>query len=121
MALLRPSDLVGRRRLRGARPAREGRSPAATISPEEITGLHTEEEATLVSLQHADWLGAILGVVRAGAGSDASPVSLVEAVRTCPEIEDADDRLTPPGGWVLPRVLARAWHGDFDQPAGHVP
>src|ERR1700761_2864485 len=33
------------------------RCTAATISPEEITGLAPEEEATLVSLHHADWLG----------------------------------------------------------------
>jgi hypothetical protein len=31
-------------------------------------------------------------------------------------LTDPDDRLTPLGVWVLPRALARAWHGDFDAP-----
>ncbi len=30
---------------------------AATISPREETGLENEEEAMLLSLEHADWLG----------------------------------------------------------------
>jgi hypothetical protein len=118
---------------------------AATISPREDTGLDVEEEALLLSLEHADWLGAIVSLVRASSGADASPDSLVEGIRTCPEVEleseididdesaldaafwmivvpwhllgltDRDERLTPLGAWVLPRALARAWQGDFDQ------
>jgi hypothetical protein len=120
-------------------------STAATISPREETGLDVEEEALLLSLEHADWLGAIVSLVRAGPGADASPDSLVEGIRTCPEVEleseididdelaltaafsiislpwhllgltDRDERLTPLGAWVLPRALARAWQGHFDQ------
>jgi hypothetical protein len=118
---------------------------AATISPREETGLDVEEEALLLSLEHADWLGAIVTLVRAGPGANASPDSLVEGIRNCPEVEleseididdesaldaafwivvvpwhllgltDRDERLTPLGAWVLPRALARAWQGDFDQ------
>src|SRR5205807_370222 len=33
---------------------------AATISPQEETGLDIEEESLLLSLEHADWLGAII-------------------------------------------------------------
>ena len=117
---------------------------AATISPREETGLDVEEEALLLSLEHADWLGAIVSLVRAGPGADASPDSLVEGIRNCPEVDlesdidvdeestldaafwmivvpwhllgltDRDERLTPLGAWVLPRALARAWEGDFD-------
>jgi hypothetical protein len=117
---------------------------AATISPREETGLDVEEEALLLSLEHADWLGAIVTLVRAGPGADASPNSLVEGIRTCPEVDleseididdesildaafwiivvpwhllgltDRDERLTSLGAWVLPRALARAWQGDFD-------
>ena len=124
------------------------RCTAATITPEELTSLPDEEEATLMSLEQADWLGAILSAVRAGAGGDASPESLVEGIRSCPEVEDGDEldgddaelvesafstatlawqalglvdaagRLTPLGEWLLPRALARAWNGDFDEPAG---
>jgi hypothetical protein len=118
---------------------------AATISPEEETGLEVEEEALLVSLEHADWLGSIVTLVRAGPGADASPRALVDGIRTCPEVEleselDVDDEshldaafsivalpwhvlglvddfecLTELGAWVLPRGLARAWRGNFDQ------
>lgn len=117
------------------------RCAAATISPQEETGLEVEEEALLISLGHADWLGAIVGVVRAGPGADASPDGLVEGIRNCPEVElesdldpdeesyleaafwivalpwqvlgltDRDQRLTALGEWVLPRALARAWGG----------
>lgn len=117
---------------------------AATISPREETGLDVEEEALLLSLEHADWLGAIVSLVRAGPGANASPDSLVDGIRTCPEVEleseidideesaldaafwmivvpwhllgltDHDERLTALGAWVLPRALARAWQGDFD-------
>jgi len=110
---------------------------AATISPREETGLDPEEEATLLTLEHADWLGAIVSVVRAGPGSDASPEALADGIRVCPEVElppdfdladdayaetafwilalpwhvlgltDRDQRLTPLGAWILPRALAR--------------
>ena len=118
---------------------------AATISPREETGLDVEEESLLLSLELADWLGAIVSTVREGPGADASPRALVEGIRNCPEVElesdldlddeshldaafwivalpwhvlgltDPDQRLTRLGEWVLPRALARAWGGDFDQ------
>ena len=121
---------------------------AATISPREETGLNVEEEALLLSLELADWLGAIISVVRAGAGADASPRALAAGVRDCPEViqdsdfdvddeahlhaafwivalpweglglTDRDQRLTSLGEWVLPRALARAWSGDFDREHG---
>ena len=124
------------------------RCTAATIAPQEMTSLADEDEATLASLEHADWLGAILSAVRAGAGSDAAPERLVAGISSCPEIHDVDDldvddesmlesafwtlampwevlglidadqRLTPVGVWVLPRALARAWNGSFDESAG---
>jgi hypothetical protein len=69
---------------------------AATISPREETGLDPEEEAMLSSIEHADWLGAIVSAVRAGPGADASPRSLVAGIAACPEVEpgpgeDRDD------------------------------
>jgi hypothetical protein len=120
------------------------RCAAATISPREETGLDPEEEATLLTLEHADWLGTIVSVVRQGAGADASPEALVEGIRACPEVElegdldpddeahlqtafwilalpwhvlgvtDRDQRLTALGAWILPRALARVWRSDFD-------
>ena len=124
------------------------RCAAATISPREETGLDPEEEAILLSLEHAVWLGAIVSVVREGPGGDASPAALVEGIRACPEVEleadldlddeadletafsilalpwhvlgvtDRDERLTALGAWILPRALARAWGSDFDAGAG---
>jgi hypothetical protein len=123
------------------------RCAAATISPYEETGLDPEEEAILLSLEHADWLGAIVSVVRQGPGADASPEALIDGIRACPEVEldadldldeevhleaafsilglpwhvlgltDRDDRLTALGAWILPRALARAWGSDFDAAA----
>lgn len=120
------------------------RCNAATISPREETGLDPGEEAILISLEHADWLGAIISVVREGPGADASPDALTNGARTCPEVEmasdldlddeahletalwilvspwhalgltDRDQRLTAVGAWILPRALARAWGSDFD-------
>jgi hypothetical protein len=121
------------------------RLAAATISPREETGLDVEEESLLLSLEHADWLGAIVTLVREGPGADASPDALVDGIRNCPEVVldsdldfddeshleaafwivslpwhvlgliDPDQRLTELGEWVLPRALAQAWGGDFDR------
>lgn len=118
---------------------------SATISPREETGLDAEEESLLLTLERADWLGAIVELVRAGPGTPARPEDLVAAIHRCPEVEiapdvdldddeltdaafsivttawlalgllDRDDRLTAVGSWVLPRALARAWGSDFDQ------
>ncbi len=119
---------------------------AASISPLEETGLDAEEESLLLTLERADWLGAVVELVRSGAGTRAHAGDLVRAVYRCPEVEsspwgeseddeiteagfeivtfawlaleviDDDDRLTPLGAWVLPRGLARAWGSDFDAP-----
>lgn len=122
------------------------RCAAATVSPREETGLGIEEEAALLSLEHADWLAATIVTVRGGAGREASGEGLADAVSHCPEVPleadldigeelhleaafstavlawlalglvDRDERLTPLGGWTLPRALAQAWGGEFDPP-----
>jgi hypothetical protein len=122
------------------------RCAAATISPREETGLEIEEEAALLSLEHADWLAAAIVTVREGAGCEASGEALADAVNHCPEVSleadldideelhleaafstaalawlalglvNRDERLTPLGVWALPRALARAWGGEFDPP-----
>jgi hypothetical protein len=117
---------------------------AATISPREETGLGAEDESLLLTLERADWLGAVVELVRAGPGAPARPRDLVAAIYRCPEVEvgpdvepdddaiteagfqlvttawmalgvlDEDERLTRLGAWVLPRALARAWGSEFD-------
>lgn len=112
------------------------------ISPREETGLGSEEEASIMALEHADWLGAVVGLVRAGTGASADPQALVGYINECPDVDGAVDpdeeslvetafelvlpaweaagavdarrRLTALGRWGLPRALAWAWNGNFD-------
>ena len=119
-------------------------SAGALVSMREESGLPDEEEASVISLQHGDWLGAVLGLVRGGVGTSAEPDDLARAIAACEEIEsdvedeeedaaavsaafevvlpvweavgavDADRRLTALGLWGLPRALAQAWGGSID-------
>ena len=114
----------------------------ALIGMHEESGLADDEAATTMALEHADWLGAVIGLVRSGPGTIAAPRDLVRFVSKCPEVEgivDRDDaaflegafdsvlysweaagvvddnrRLTVLGTWLLPRALAWAWNADFD-------
>jgi hypothetical protein len=119
------------------------RATASYMAPADEMGMDIEEEAAVASLDHADWLGAVLGLVRAGVGASAEPDDLARHIAACPEIEgppgwdddsglelafeivlpawqaagavDDDRRLTELGAWALPRALARAWGGDLDR------
>jgi hypothetical protein len=107
------------------------------------SGLGSHEESSLMSLQHADWAGAVIGLARAGVGTRAWAEDLFDLADKCPEIDgsyDTDDsepivfafrlmvpvweavgaldehlRLTPLGHWGLPRALAWAWDGSLDE------
>jgi hypothetical protein len=115
----------------------------ALISMNGESGLGSHEESSLMTLQHADWAGAIIGLVRKGVGTRAWPEDLFELADNCPEIEgsyDPDDRepivfafglmvpvweavgaldehrrLTTLGHWGLPRALTWAWDGSLDE------
>jgi hypothetical protein len=115
----------------------------ALIAMNGESGLGTHEESALMTLQHADWAGAVIGLARAGVGTRAWPADLFDFADTCPEIEgsyDPDDRepveqgfelivpvweavgaldehrrLTPLGHWGIPRALAWAWDGSLDE------
>ncbi len=115
------------------------------IAMRDESGLGVEEESAIMALEMADWLGAILGLVRGGVGASAEPEALVAAIDACPEVEgevDPDDaslvgfafelilpawqavgavderrRLTALGAWGLPRALAWAWNGELDEPS----
>jgi hypothetical protein len=108
------------------------------------SGLDSELEASVMALELADWVGAVVGLVRGGVGASADPATLVAAINDCPEVEgmvdpddadlvelafevvlptwaavgavDADRRLTALGAWGLPRALARAWGSDLHDP-----
>ena len=118
---------------------------AALLAPREPSVLPPGDETRVASLGPADWLGAIVGLVRAGAGASARPSTLVEFIGASPEVDgrvptdevgrvesafeavlpswgaagalDTEWMLTPLGRWALPRALARAWGGDLDAPS----
>jgi hypothetical protein len=113
----------------------------ALIAMRESSGLDPEREASVMALELADWVGAVIGLVRGGVGASADPAALVAAINDCPEVDgtvdpddadlvqlafevvvatweavgavDADRRLTELGAWGLPRALARAWVSDL--------
>lgn len=111
---------------------------ACTVSPREDPGTEPETESAVMSLEHADWLGMVLGLLRRGVGAEYDDVQAVRDIDDCPEVggdpispEDApviglavdvitprwqdlgvldhDRRLTTLGEWGLPRALVRAW------------
>src|SRR5918993_2433826 len=92
----------------------------ALIAMREPSGLDPELEAAVMALELADWVGAVVGLVRGGVGANAEPAALVAAINDCQEVDgkvdpdDADRRLTALGAWGLPRALARAWGGDLN-------
>ncbi|MDN3351870.1 hypothetical protein [Actinomadura sp. DC4] len=115
----------------------------ALVSMNGESGLGSHEESSLMTLQHGDWAGAVIGLARAGVGTRAWAEDLYSLADNCPEIEGAyepDDRepiefafglivpiweavgaldehrrLTDLGRWGLPRALAWAWDGSMDE------
>lgn len=115
----------------------------ALVSMNGESGLGSHEENSLMTLQHGDWAGAVIGLVRAGVGTRSWPEDLFQLADKCPEIEgayEAEDRepiefafglivpvweavgaldehrrLTELGQWGLPRALAWAWDGSMDE------
>jgi hypothetical protein len=49
----------------------------ALIAMREPSGLDPELEAAVMALELADWLGAVVGLVRGGVGANAEPAALV--------------------------------------------
>jgi tetratricopeptide (TPR) repeat protein len=81
------------------------RAVAATITMIEDPELPAEEAAAIMSLELGDWVGAILGLVRAGPGSRADADVLVRHIETVEEVEgppfDEDDRLAIEHAFLL--------------------
>ncbi|CAN5384029.1 hypothetical protein BH20ACT5_BH20ACT5_12560 [soil metagenome] len=116
---------------------------ASVVSPFGDPGWPAEDQAVLDALSHADWLGAVVGAVRRGAGADMAAASLVRYADELPEIEgeheadsrefvehaweiatplwqalgaiDEDRRLTRLGWWGLPQALLESWDDDEDE------
>lgn len=111
----------------------------AFVVPGALVAFAPVERDALRGLEWADWLGAVIPLVRAGAGADAGPLQLVQNINRCPEVTttvpkrdapvvadvfsrmlhaweltgaiDDDGRLTLLGAWLVPRSLLRAWGG----------
>ncbi len=117
------------------------RATAGIVSPRAPLDVAPEDADALTVLTFGDWLGAVIGLVRARPPATADPASLAGAVASCEEVEGLDpddvpavqrafavvvpawracgivddaDRLTDVGAWVTPRALARAWGDDLD-------
>lgn len=130
----------------GAVPADDRRccveAAGGLVALREESGLGADRESMLMALDLTDWLGAVLGLVRAGAGAGASTRDLVGYLEAAEEVDgqldadeaelvesafdlaldawqaagvvSADRQLTVLGEWLLPRALAWAWGADFD-------
>ncbi len=116
----------------------------ALVVPGDETGLGEEVEADLLALGYGEWVGAVLGLVRAGAGAPAEPAAVVATIASCSEVKgrvqlddvverafepvvavwqavravDEGRRLTALGAWGLPHALARALGSSLDPDPG---
>ena len=113
---------------------------AETISPSEVPREdEIESVSAVMALQHADWLGLALGVVRRGAGNALDPELVQADIEHLEEVDgeiedpeghlavldmallhlvprwqalgvlDENQRITERGAWGLPRALHRTW------------
>lgn len=108
------------------------------VAPRGALPLEPDAEAALAALEPAEWAGAVIELVRAGAGQPVDPPTVLALIERCPEVrsdelspEDEsmlvagldlvvelwaalgvigeDGYLTPLGGWGLPESLRVAW------------
>ena len=110
---------------------------ARLVAPVEMAPLSSAERDAVRILESADWLGAVIGLVRAGAGTAVDGSTMVDLVNRCPEVTttiprsdrpriewafdqvirswpalgilDDDHRLTAAGVVALPEALRLAW------------
>jgi hypothetical protein len=111
----------------------------STMLPEEDPDEEWSEDelAAVAALEHADWVGSVVGLVRAGPGASATPEALLRYIDECPELEgdrnpdddiviehafevllplwqaigvvDDNRRVTRLGAWALPQMLLLGW------------
>lgn len=112
-------------------------SLAGFVAPVDLTSLTPRQRDAVLALEWADWLGAVIGVVRAGEGCAVDGTLMVDFVNRCPEVTttipkadrgriewafdtliepwtewgllDDDGRVTSLGLSVLPAALRHAW------------
>jgi hypothetical protein len=108
----------------------------AAVVPADLAPLHPAGRDAVLALEWADWLGAVIGLVRTGEGAPVGGEALVDHINRCPEVTSTipkqdrdriawafdvvggcwtglglteDGVLTPRGVLVLPAALRRAW------------
>ena len=109
---------------------------ASFVAPVDLAPFGPAERDAVLILEWADWLGAVIGLVRAGEGVAVDGAGMVDLVNRCPEVTTtipkadrariewafdtaiaswtdlgilADGRLTEFGVAALPAALRRAW------------
>jgi len=110
---------------------------AALVAPRDLAPLQPAERDAVMILEWADWLGAVIGLVRAGEGCVVDGAAMVDFINRCPEVTttipkadrpriewafeimldpwhelgllDAEGLLTAAAIHVLPAALIRAW------------
>ena len=121
---------------------------AAAVAPARMEPLAAEARRAVLELEWADWLGAIIGIVRAGAGVSVDPEGLVDQVNRCQEVTSTipkadrdrvawafgvvtepweplgiavDNTLTEFGGRILPLALRTGWSTKRPRPGAEAP
>lgn len=109
---------------------------AATVSPASLIPLDDDARTAVLDLEWADWLGAVIELVRRGPGTAVDPEALIDHINRNPEVTSTIPKKDRPRvGWafgavtdlwepigladaagitelgcsVLPRALDRAW------------
>jgi len=109
---------------------------AACVRPHQMAPLDLDAREAVSVLEWADWLGAVIGLVREGPGASVEPNHMVDLINRCPEVTttipksdraqversftacielwesiglSAQKCLTPVGVCILPLALAEAW------------
>ncbi|MEM9201499.1 MAG: hypothetical protein AAGC53_07555 [Actinomycetota bacterium] len=59
---------------------------AAAVAPATVVPLAADARNAVLELEFADWLGAVLGLVRSGPGTSVDPLALIDHVNRCPEV-----------------------------------
>ena len=84
---------------------------ASTMSPSDDPGDSVESEAAVAALQHVDWLGLVLGLVRRGVGAIPDAADVLDDIEA---LEDVDGEVEDPDGTIAVleqaiEVLAPRW------------
>ena len=113
------------------------RCVAAYLTPIDLSAHEPASRMEIAELEWADWVGALLGLVRGGVGQPVDGRALVDHINRCPELTTTipaadrerfawafeqvlfawevtgvlDDRgaLTEAGVWLLPRAAIAVW------------